>query len=183
VLTDPIKRARYDEMRDSSRQMYSYGYGFTDIDSDLLQLDGNGLADYDLAWDEFISKPFEWMEKSLRVYYRWEFVCGVTFVVGIIAWLMLGYRFSVLEFMRFLVTTQSAPTVESYIPANVAAIGIALGIVITLVSTAYAAITHPYSIRYSATFRHHLIDLSSNMLAVLTMINGTVGVVIGHYLF
>jgi hypothetical protein len=184
VLIDPVKRSNYDKTRESRQpDMYSYSYGFVYADSDVRQLTGAYFADYDLAWDEFISKPFGWVEKGLRFYYRWEFVLGVVMVAGFVVWLLLGYEFSTLELMRFMVTTRSAPTVESFIPFQMALTGVMWGVVLTAIATVYAIFMHPYSRRHSLTFRHQLFEQTSNMLAISTLVGGYVGATVGHFLF
>jgi hypothetical protein len=183
TLIDPIKRSHYDKSRSDSRQMYSYAYGYVPLDDDAYQLTGAVETAYDLAWDEFISKPFGWVEKSLRFYTRWEFVVSLALVVGAIAWFSTGHELSTLEMMRFLVTTRSMPDVESNIPFMGGLISLVMAFVVTLASTAYALIMHPYSRRHNADFMAQLIDHASNMLAMLGVVCITAGLIIGYNFF
>jgi hypothetical protein len=185
TLVDPIKRDRYDEARSKagSANFYSYAYGYENTRNDPLQLADANTVDYDLAWDEFISAPFAWTEKGLRFYNKWAVVFGLLTIVGIVLWWSMGYRYSSLHAFQFMVTTESAPTVESFMPMRAAVVGVAMAIASTVASYLYAAITHPYSYRYNKAFKRQLFDHASGMLMALTYIGTFAGVMIGRYLF
>jgi hypothetical protein len=103
------------------------------------------------AWDEFISKPFEWSEKSLRFYQRWEWVAAIASIYVI--WIVATGQLTTLDMFTFLLTTQSHPDVESAMPVQVALIGTWAAFGVTVIVAGWAVITHRYSFRRNSVFR------------------------------
>lgn len=190
ILSDPQSRREYDRTYSQHRFVAepdpAQSYFTTETvpytgPSSYAALPGFDQRRAQDAWDEFISKPFMWSEKSLRFYLKWEWTLNIVCIPFF--YLFITGQITMLNIWEFLLTSKSSNGVENDFPVYGMIIGVFIAVAMTLVVTLWAMVMHRYSFLHSILFRQRLWVLCRHMYTSSVLAFGAVGLLAGHYLF
>lgn len=186
TLMDPTARRRYDRTYSPDRFVPEISSSYMGanitvrpVQPSMILAESDSVRMQD-AWEEFISKPFEWAEKGRRFYERWEWVLSIAYV-GVM-YLVLTGQIITYNILEFVLTTNSNPSVESNIPVYGMLAGTYASLALTGIVALWTIRTHRFSYRRSQLFRQRLGKLAWNLFITSAIAFGIVGMLIGRYL-
>ena len=185
VLSNAASRAEYDASLayGFSESVYTDHYSYVYVSSDDQELFDQIVEErLAKAWQLHISTPLDWIGTVAKLYGRFQWVLALIFAAIGIAVVVSGNANSMFIW-RIILTTRSAPDIESMIPLTGLVIGVVLATVFTVATIWHAAMVNRESFANNRRFRSVLWHLGNKVFAGTVIIGALTGLLIGHFLF